>query len=231
MSNSKEARTFSMAAFQRRYATEKKQIVIQGRTFNLHVPRSIDEFIDQQNPLANFPLWAKIWEGSWVLADEIARMPVAAEKGFIEIGSGVGLVGVVGDVFGHRFTVTEYDRHALAFIRANAHENGCTRLDAYRLDWNEPALNRRYDYVVGSEVVYNEKDFEPLRRLFRSLLKPGGQIILAMGIRKCGGAFLQHLQDEYRIEARKKVLQADAEPIPIALIRMTAKHLPEERSD
>jgi predicted nicotinamide N-methyase len=214
---------FSMAAFQRAYETERKRIVIQGRAFTLHVPRSIDAFIDPQDLLAHFPLWAKIWEGSWVLADEIARMPVEPDKIFVEIGSGVGLVGVAGDIFGHRFTVTEYDAHAIDFIQANAFENGCTQLEVHRLDWYKPDLTRRYDYVVGSEVVYSEKDFEPLRELFRKLLKPGGQIFLAMGTRKCVGTFWESLQGEYRIEVRKKVLTAGAEKIPIALIRLTAK--------
>jgi len=46
-------------------------------------------------------------------------------------------------------------------------------------------------YIVGSEVVYHDQDFEPLRNLFERFLKPEGEVILCEGIREDEPGFLQ----------------------------------------
>jgi len=45
--------------------TEEKTVAIRGRKFTLLTPKFIEEYIDIENPLDGFPLWAKAWEASW----------------------------------------------------------------------------------------------------------------------------------------------------------------------
>ena len=52
---------FSIDQFNRQYDTERRDIVIDGRRYWFFVPQSIDRFIDPEDPLQDFPLWAKIW--------------------------------------------------------------------------------------------------------------------------------------------------------------------------
>ena len=132
----------------------------------------------------------------------------------------MGLVSIVAERFGHDVTMTDYNPHALAFARANAFFNHCTKIQIAKLDWNDPDLEGRFDYIVGSEVVYHKRDFEPLTNLFKSLLKPGGEILLSAELRKTNVAFFNQMQNTYRIEARKKRLRSTEKNIPVVIMRM-----------
>jgi 2-polyprenyl-3-methyl-5-hydroxy-6-metoxy-1,4-benzoquinol methylase len=119
--------------------------------------------------------------------------------------------------------MTEYDPHALAFASANALLNGLGELRVRPLDWNQPALNETFDLIIGSEIIYHERDFDPIRELFARLLKPGGEIILCAEIRKTNMAFLSLLQNSYVIKARKKTLRSEAKNISIMLCHLSPK--------
>jgi 2-polyprenyl-3-methyl-5-hydroxy-6-metoxy-1,4-benzoquinol methylase len=209
--------------FQKEYETDVSPVAIRDRRFQFLVPKSIDRFLNPDDPFEQFPLWAKIWDASLILADELASLPVSPGATFVEIGCGLGLVGVVAASFGHEVTMTEHDPHALAFARANALMNGLDGLRVMPLDWNQPALNETFDFIVGSEIIYHERDFQPIRELFRRLLKPGGEIILCSEIRSTNMDFLRLLQDSFEIKARKKTLRSEAKNISVMLCNLRPK--------
>lgn len=212
---------FSLDAFYQTYDTETNEMIIGGRKFNILTPRALEGFIDTDDLLKDFPLWAKIWEASWVLADHLAAWPVDPEKSFLEIGGGLGLVSVVAAAFGHQVTMTEYNPHALRFARANALINQCPSMVITEMDWHAPRLNQTYDVILASEVVYHERDFSPLKTLFENYLKPHGEIIMAAAMRKITGEFLHGMQKFYNISAKQKVLRSEDEEIRLALCRLT----------
>lgn len=203
--------------------TENKTVVIRGRKFTLVTPKFIEEFIDPQNPLQDFPLWAKAWEASWVLADFVSGLPAEPGRCFLEIGCGLGLVGVVAASFGHRVVMTEHNPEAIVFARANAEMNHCADLEIIDLDWNHPSLYGQFDCIVGSEVVYHEKDFEPLRNLFERFLKPGGEVILCEGIRRTSLDFFREMQRHFDLEAQQKSVRSPEKTVPVILCRMKPK--------
>ena len=200
--------------------TEEKSLKIRGRPFTLLTPKSIEEYIDPENPLQDFPLWAKAWEASWVLADFLAGLPAEPEKRFLEIGCGLGLVGVVATSFGHKVVMTEHNPDALPFARANVELNHCLGVEVIDLDWNSPSLYGRFDYIVGSEVVYHEKDFEPLKNLFERLLKPEGEVILCEGIRKTSLGFFKEMQHHFDLKAQQKSIRSPEKTVLVILCRM-----------
>jgi predicted nicotinamide N-methyase len=211
---------FNRDSFQRTYETDVREVKVRGRVFRLFTPRRIEPFMGQGDALSDFPLWAKIWEASLVLADFLAGMPPEPDRRFLEIGAGIGLVSLVAASFGHDITLTEHNPHALEFARANADANGCPGLPILDLDWNRPSLQGRFDGLVGSEVVYRERDFEPLVRLFDALLKPGGEIILAEGVRKTSVDFFARMQGAFEVKGHRKVLRSGDKEVPVILCRM-----------
>ena len=200
--------------------TEEKTVGIRGRKFTLLTPKFIEEHIDPENPLQDFPLWAKVWEASWVLADFLAGLPPDPGKRFLEIGCGLGLVGLVAASFGHKGVMTEHNPEAIEFARANAEKNRCADIEILDLDWKSPAIYGRFDLVVGSEVVYHEKDFEPLRRLFERLLKPDGEVILCEGIRRTSLDFFKEMQNHFDLQAQQKSIRSPEKTVPVILCRM-----------
>ena len=215
-----------MSAFHRKYETDISPLVIGDRRFEFFVPKSLDPFLDQEDVFTEFPLWSKIWEASIVLANHMAAMPVDPQKHLLEIGCGIGLVGTVAASCGHRITMTEYNGDSLNFARANArvnHTAESSEPDIVVLDWTKPAFEGRFDIILGSEVVYKEEYFDPLLRLFKRYLKPGGEILLAEGLRKTSLEFFKRMSDICDIKARKRVLRSEGEEKRVILASMRFK--------
>jgi predicted nicotinamide N-methyase len=215
-----EKNMFSIDQFNRQYDTERRDIVIGNHRYWFFVPKSIDRFIDPEDPLQDFPLWAKIWPASVVLAGHLSCLPVAPGQRILEIGSGLGVVGIIAACNGHDVTLTDANPHALEFARANAHLNGCTQLTVQRLDWQDPQPEGEFDTIVGSEVVYKDQDIDRLLALFVNCLKPQGHIILVEEMRRTLDPFFRHLDPHYRISINKKVLRAADEESLVLLIQM-----------
>jgi predicted nicotinamide N-methyase len=217
---------FSMSAFHRKYETDISSLAIGDQGFKFFVPKSLDPFLDKVDVFSEFPLWSKIWEASIVLANHMAAMPVDPRKQLLEIGCGIGLVGTVAARYGHRITMTEYNRDSLNFARANARVNHTAESSEpgiVELDWTKPSLEGRFDIILGSEVVYKEEYFEPLLDIFRRYLKPEGEIILAEGLRKTSMEFFKRMSGICDVKARKRVLRSKGEEKRVILASMRFK--------
>ena len=214
---------FSLESFYDRYQTQVTEIVVAGRKFQILLPRDLENFINPEDVFDDFPLWAKLWKASWILADFLAQKEVDPDEKLLEIGAGLGLVSIVGFASGHRMTMTEYNPHALEFARANAHLNNCVQLPVVSLDWNHPRLTGSFGTILASEIVYKSQDFAPLLNLFQSYLAPAGEIILASEMRKTSGDFYKFFQSEYDITALKKVLRSENEKTMVMLFKLRPK--------
>jgi predicted nicotinamide N-methyase len=217
---------FSLDNFHKQYPTKTKNITIGDRRFSILVPKNIEPFVDSEELLHEFPLWAKIWEASVILAEHLAGTKADADCNTLEIGCGLGFVGIVASAFGHNMTITEYGNHALNFARANAQLNrqsGDAELDIRRLDWNKPEIEGTFDRIVGSEVIYKKEDYEPILQLFQKYLNKDGEIYLAEGLRETSYEFFRQMSDIFDIEARRKVIRTPEKEIRVILAKMTFK--------
>ena len=85
----------SMSAFHQKYETDVSPLTIGGHRFKFFVPKSLDPFLHKDDVFNEFPLWSKIWEASIVLANHMAAIPVDPQRHLLEIGCGIGVVGIV----------------------------------------------------------------------------------------------------------------------------------------
>lgn len=214
---------FSIEKFKSRYEVEVHHLMIGGRKFSYFLPGSIEPFIDSDFPMNNFPLWAKVWPSALVLADYMAVQPANTGKKILEIGAGLGIAGLSASMFGHNVTISESDTHAVEFIKANAFINDCREVTVISMDWNCPPTSTQYDQIIGSEVIFRKEDFGPIQKLFKSILKPDGEVILVSEIRKPVIEFYQDMQNSYKLTAQQKVLSSDNEKIKIIFCRMKQK--------
>lgn len=206
--------------FRRHYDVSISKIQVKGKEFQFYLPATIDGFIDKEDIMKDFPLWAKIWEPSVVLAHELSHMSPEGAGNILEIGCGVGVAGIVGAYFGHNITMTEYDTHALNFARANAILNlGSYRnIRIIRLDWRSPSLRDKFNIIIGSEIIYREEDFLYILTLLKNHLNPQGRLILTSGIRKTIFNFLEQLKRYFNVKVKKITLRSSQKEVPLLII-------------
>jgi predicted nicotinamide N-methyase len=113
----------------------------------------------------------------------------------LELGCGLGLVGIAASRKGGVVTFTDYEADALAFTRYNAYRNGCQRAIVRHLDWHAPSLDQIYPVIIASDVLYERADFLPLMQLLYRALGPDGQFILAEPNRPIARDFFRLLRD------------------------------------
>jgi predicted nicotinamide N-methyase len=214
---------FSLSEFHNTYETVTVPVVIDDLVLSFYKPASIDRFINKDNPMDNFPMWAKVWEASAMLASHLYHLQSNARQTMLEIGCGLGMTGIAAAKAGHRVTMTEINPDALDFARANAHLNGCPDIPIASMDWNAPRLSGRFDYIFGSATVYKQTDIAGLERLFDRYLKPGGTIILGERIQRTTHRLFERLQADYCIQVQKKNLRAEERTHHLVLFRLTRK--------
>lgn len=212
---------YSLSEFFEKYEVDTVELKIRGKKFFFFLPKDISKFINQQNPLDNFPLWARIWEGAIVLADYIYSLNLETQRCLLEIGSGVGVAGIIAASLGHDVTITDYNKDAIAFACANACKNLGSKntVKIKILDWRKPEISKKYDYIIGSSVIYKEESFDPILDLFHMALKKDGQIILSENFSKNSLKFLEVLSRKYKVQAMKKILRSDKRKTFVILIK------------
>jgi len=215
---------FSLDHFHNTYDTVATPVKLGERALTIFRPASIDRFINPDDVTRDFPLWTKLWEASGILASYLANLSPDPGKTMLEIGCGLGLAGIAAAMTGHRITMTDLNPDALNFARANAAANNCTPLAIERLDWNEPTLSGRFDYIVGSETVYKIDDIDGLASLFDRYLKPRGTIILAETVRRTGVDFWDRMRHRYDIQARRQTLRSDEGVQHVVLFQLQEKN-------
>jgi predicted nicotinamide N-methyase len=176
---------------------------------------------------AEFPFWVKIWEASVMMANLMASLRPVPGARVLELGAGLAVPGIAAAAHGHDVTVTDYEDYILDFVRVSASVNGCgARVTCKKLDWLSPESGGigRFDCIIGSEILFHEKFFEPLRQVIRTLLAPGGVVFMAHNVeRKSLAPFLRLCAGEFSISAQKKQMVADKKRFDIVLNRMVRK--------
>ncbi len=131
---------------------------------------------------SDIPFWQYLWPAALSMARLVYANDWSAEElangeklRALELGAGVGLVGLAGLAAGLHVTFSDYQDPALAVAAHNARQNGFaeTAFETQRLDWNAPSP-RRFPVILGCEVIYEEPIHEPILNVLEEMLAPGG---------------------------------------------------------
>lgn len=217
-----------MARIEAKYEVEVVPLKVGARTLDVlqlkdlgaHIERLVDS-----RPVAclELPFWAKVWEASFVLAYFIGRQPAVPGSRMLEIGAGIGVVGIYAALCGHDVTITDNNEDALLFARANALINGCPQVAVRCLDWRSPELPRPYDTIVGADVVYDHGSYDDLVRFFQRALSPQGMIFLAKNERFKATAFLAALTERFEYKQTVQTVHSGRQAQQISLFAIRRK--------
>lgn len=167
-----------------------KTLVLEGKTFEICYPGNPDALLDHPATHAAFerdeymPYWADLWPSAQVLSRALLQRDWEAWQNgssqplkALEIGCGVGLPGISALSLGFEVVFSDYDVAALDFVERNAIANGFKQFETLGLDWRVPP-DFQVDLLLASDVIYEERNIEPLIRLMQVVLKPDGRCLL-----------------------------------------------------
>ena len=167
--------------------------------------RYIDKLVNQARPdqKIELPFWAKIWPASILLSYFINSMQVeTSQKNLLEIGAGIGLCGLFAALKGFDVIISDYSDDALLFAQINILKNKLqNKATVAKVDFTKDRLNQKFDYILGSEVLYQEKSYRPLIKFFLAHLKstPHAEVILAKDYRRAAKKFFSLAPKEFKI--------------------------------
>lgn len=152
---------------------------ISGKTLSLVLPARPDALLDDEQVIAAheqdgyMPYWAYLWPASIPMAEAILQQPWPVDTPMLEVGAGVGFVGLAAALAGYQVTITDYDATAVELALLNARRMGLTNVAGTVLDWRQPT-GERFPVVIGCEILYEDRNHELLLDVLRERLAPGG---------------------------------------------------------
>jgi len=155
------------------------EIALDGKSVRMYRPRDPDLFLDdaqvhQENARHDYmPYWAYLWPSSIPMSNAVLRAPWPVGAEVLELGAGIGLVGLAAAGRGDRVTFSDYDRTALHVCRLNTRLNGLSDPELWQLDWRS-RTQRTFPVLIGCEVTYDATLHEPLLDTIAALLAPDG---------------------------------------------------------
>ncbi|HTE21142.1 MAG TPA: methyltransferase domain-containing protein, partial [Armatimonadota bacterium] len=169
------------------------------------------------------PYGVALWPSAIALAHELAaRGDAFAGKRVLELGAGTGLPGMVAASLGAH--VVQTDRHELAMsvCRRNSERNGVTDLEHHLVDWSDWRDDDRYDWIIGSDILYGERMHPHLRHIFKTNLSPEGRVLLSDPFRGTSLRLLESLQDDgWGVTATKWNLGDEEKPRPFGVFELS----------
>jgi predicted nicotinamide N-methyase len=168
----------------------RERVILGETTFLIDRPDDSDGLINHPAIRAAFaadeylPYWADLWPAARMLAKAVLAEPWQPGTVCLEIGCGHGLPGVAALSRGLHVIFNDYDATAVEFAASNARLNGFTDFEERPFDWRDPPADLTVPVVLGSDLIYELRNVEPLVGVLTRVLRPGGLCLLSDQDRK-----------------------------------------------
>lgn len=141
------------------------------------------------------PYFGVIWPSARALAE---HMIVLGEQGFrskriLELGCGLAIPSMIAAKLGGQVTASDFHPEVPGLLERNLRLNDLASVSFERLDWKqEESRLGRFDWVVGSDILYEKYHPRPVAQAFAGFLAPQARFLLA----DPGRPYLQAFADE-----------------------------------
>lgn len=161
--------------------TLEEQILLGDVALAIERPAEPEALLDEERFAEDeyLPYWAELWPSALDLARHVSSLPLAGVR-TLELGCGLAVPGLVAASRGAIVTAADWSPEAIGLLARNARRN---HLDCRGvvMDWRDPAPlgNAIFDLVLASDVLYEERNIQPLLRLLSRVTGPGGAAFVA----------------------------------------------------
>lgn len=172
--------------------------------------------------MSRLPYGVALWPAAIALAHEVAsRAEAFRDTQVLELGAGTGLPGIIAASLGARVVQTDRHEVAMAVCKRNGERNGVGGIEYRMADWTSWNDRGRYEWIIGSDILYMEAMQPHLRQIFESNLAPGGRVLLSDPFRDVSFHLLEALEASgWAISLSKWSVGEDAEPRSIGLFEL-----------
>lgn len=193
-------------------------VTVGGRSLRVTRPALPDAFLDDPEVVAEnarndfMPYWAYLWPAARAMAEAVATAEWPERLRALEVGAGIGLVGLAGLSRGLEVTFSDYRPLPVELALYNARQNGLERARGLLLDWNEP-LAEWFPLILGCDVLYERQSHAPILGLVEAMLSPGGAAWFGDEGRQVAAEFVESARERgFAVELRDECGERLEEP-------------------
>lgn len=207
------------------FPLQQCRLSVGGREWNVLHTGSAITYTEEASYLGDesncLPYGVSLWPSAMALGHEVAlREREFRGKTVLELGAGTGLPGIIADAFGAHVTQTDRQEVALYLCRFNGERNGAKNLRHLAADWTEWNVTERFDWIIGSDILYGEAMHPYLRKIFDANLKPGGRVLIADPFRPSSIPLLEAMEASgWRVVMSKWSIGAET-PRPVGVFEL-----------
>ncbi|UNC93442.1 class I SAM-dependent methyltransferase [Candidatus Contubernalis alkaliaceticus] len=173
--------------------TREEIFSLSGRDVRLLVVKDIEALVTNPDDEDNIPYWADIWPASRIMASYIWEEMEFQGEEVLELGAGLGLPGIVAGLKGAEVTFSDYKQDALEITLINAENNGVKGAETYLGDWRDFRLDKKFDWILASDILYNPR------------LNPFAEKILLANLKEKGSLLVSHARRPSTYEALERL--------------------------
>lgn len=183
-----------------RFPLTERIIQLPSRQMSMTVVEEPDSFLESLSRedfdgTLHLPYWIYLWSSSIGLAHHLHLDARLAGQRILEVGCGLGLAGIVGCQQGGKVLFTDCEIQALLLARYNVWQHGYEDRAAFaQMDWNAPCVNGKFSFILASDVIYEEKNWQPLIAVLQTYLTADGEAIISEPSRSNAVGFLKLLE-------------------------------------
>lgn len=193
-----------------RYDVRFEPVSIAGDTLDILQIADLEALLDKLLATAGtgpieLPYWAKIWPASMLLGHFLPHLGPGDGRSLLELGAGLGICGLFAAKRGFKVLITDIHPDALLFAKINILQNGLGELaDAAKADFSVDRLGRRFDVILGAEVLYLEDLYRGLLKFLTAHLSldAAAEVVLAKDYSRKAARFLTLADREFNIAER-----------------------------
>lgn len=188
-----------------------KKYIFGDYIIKLEQISNVDELVDEiSDDEFNFderlPYWAEVWPSAQALTGFVLKNKnLFNNKNVLELGCGIGLVGIAATLAGANVLFSDYEKEALEFTKRNYFLNFKKHANTVLLDWRKPNLNKSFEIILAADILYEKRFLNPVYKTIQRLNSANGEAYIAEPDRTIAKPFFEMMKNGFELKDKKTI--------------------------